>query len=84
MSAEVSYSQLYTAIQLYDKLTDEEKQQASGYALALRSAIEAYNAKVNTANDEMAKATNVAFIPVTATFAFLTALLLLLKKKFRM
>ena len=84
VSAEVSYSQLYTAIQLYDKLTDEEKQQASGYALALRSAIEAYNAKVNTANDEMTKATNIAFIPVTATFAFLTALLLLLKKKFRM
>ena len=84
VSAEVSYSELYTAIQLYDKLTDEEKQQANGYALALRSAIEAYNAKVNTANDEMAKATNVAFIPVTATFAFLTALLLLLKKKFRM
>ena len=84
VSAEVSYSELCTAIQLYDKLTDEEKQQANGYALALRSAIEAYNAKVNTANDEMAKATNVAFIPVTATFAFLTALLLLLKKKFRM
>ena len=81
-SAEIVYSELYEAVQLYAKLTDEEKEEAYEYILVLQSAIDAYNESVNVVNDEMEVAIEIAFIPISANFAFLAALWFLLKKKF--
>ena len=81
-SAEATYNELYTALQLYAKLTDEEKEEANNSFIVLQAAIESYNAKANVVNEEMEKATEVAFIPISASFAFLAALWFLLKKKF--
>ncbi|MBO5938595.1 MAG: hypothetical protein J6Q82_03750, partial [Clostridia bacterium] len=81
-STEITYNEIYTALQLYAKLTDEEKQDAKESFLVLQTAIESYNAKAMVANDEMEKATEVAFVPISASFAFLAALWFLLKKKF--
>ena len=69
-------------MQLYAKLTDEEKQEVNDSFIALQAAIESYNAKADVVNEEMKKATEVAFIPISASFAFLAALWFLLKKKF--
>ena len=80
--AEITYNELYAALQLYAKLTDEEKQEANDSFLVLQAAIESYNAKANVANKEMEKATEIAFIPISASFTFLAALWFLLKKKF--
>ena len=81
-STENTYSELSSAIQLYAKLTEEEKTAASDAFRVLQAAIEAYNAKVEIANGEMEKATEIALLPITAGFAFLAALWFLLKKKF--
>jgi DNA phosphorothioation-dependent restriction protein DptG len=81
-STENTYSELYAALQLYAKLTEEEKAAASDTFRVLQAAIEVYNAKVEIANGEMEKATEIALLPITAGFAFLAALWFLLKKKF--
>ena len=81
-TAELAYSELYSAIQIYAKLSGEEKVEASDAFRVLQAAIEAYNAKAEIANGEMEQATEIAFLPITASFAFLAALWFLLKKKF--
>ena len=80
--AETTYNDLYAALQIYAKLTDEEKQEANAAFLVLQAAIESYNAKAMVANDEMERAIEIAFVPISASFTFLTALCFLLKKKF--
>ena len=80
-SAEISYYEYCKALQLYSRLTDEEKQEANESFLVLQEAIESYNESANVANEEMEKATEIAFIPISANFAFLAALWFLLKKK---
>jgi hypothetical protein len=81
-SAETTYNELYAALQLYTKLTDEEKQEVNESFLVIQTAIESYNEKAMVANDEMKKATEVAFIPISVSFTFLAALWFLLKRKF--
>jgi len=81
-SAENTYSELYSALQLYSKLTDDEKQEANEEFLVLQAAINAYNSKAEMANIELNNATEIAFIPISASFTFLAALWFLLKKKF--
>ena len=81
-SAETKYNELYSALQLYAKLTDAEKAEASEEFLVLQTAINAYNSKAETANTELKNATEIAFAPISASFAFLAALWFLLKKKF--
>ena len=81
-SVENTYSELYSALQLYSKLTDDEKQEANEEFLVLQAAINAYNSKAETANTELKNATEIAFIPISASFTFLAALWFLLKKKF--
>ena len=80
-SAEDTYKELYSALQLYAKLTEQEKEEAGEAFLTLKSAIESYNAKAEIANNEIEKATEIAFIPITVSFTFLAALCFLLKKK---
>ena len=80
-SAEATYNELYTALQLYAKLTDEEKKEAKESFLVLREAIDTYNAKANVTNEEIEKAIEVAFVPISANFAFLAVLWFLLKKQ---
>ena len=80
-SAEVTYSELYSALQLYAKMTDEEKQEVNEYLITLQQAVESYNAKATVVNDEAEKATELAFVPIATNFAFLAALWALLKKK---
>ena len=46
--------------------TDEEKEEANNSFIVLQAAIESYNAKANVVNEEMEKATEVAFIPISA------------------
>ena len=69
-------------LQLYSKLTEDEKQKANEEYLILQEAINEYNSKAETANTEHKNATEIAFIPISASFTFLTALWFLLKKKF--
>ena len=81
-SAEATYNELYAALQLYGKLTDEEKQEVNESFLVLQSEINAYNSKAETANTELKNATEIAFVPISVSFTFLAALWFLLKKKF--
>ena len=81
-SAENIYIELYSALQLYSKLTDDEKQEVNEEFFVLQEAINAYNSKAETANTELKNATEIAFIPITVSFTFLAALWFLLKKKF--
>ena len=81
-SPENTYNDLYAALLLYTKLTDEEKIEANEFFVVLQAAIDEYNYKAEIANAELSKATEIAFIPISANFAFLAALWFLLKKKF--
>ena len=81
-STDVRYSEIYAALQLYAKLTEEEKEEAKESVLHLQQMMEAYNEKANGTNEEMQKATEIAFLPISASFVFLAALWFLLKKKF--
>ena len=81
-SAEVAYSEIYSALQVYAKLTEEEKEKATASFEILQQAIKAYNNKANTANNELADATKIAFMPISTSFVFLAALWFLLRKKF--
>jgi molybdopterin converting factor small subunit len=81
-SAENTYSELYSALQLYSKLTDDEKQDVNEEFLVLQAAINEYNSKAETANTELKNATEIALVPISASFVFLAALWFLLKKKF--
>lgn len=79
-SAEATYSELYSALQIYAKLTVEEKSEVNEYFLLLQELIESYNANATVANTEAEKATEVAFAPIAMNFVFLAALWALLKK----
>ena len=81
-SSEVTYGELYTALVLYSKLSEDEKQSVSDSFAILQTAIEDYNAEAKLVNNELAKATENAFAPITVSFAFLAALWFVLKKKF--
>jgi len=80
-TTENTYKELYAALKLYTKLTDEEKTEANEAFLVLKAAIEVYNKKAETVNLEHKNATEAAFIPISISFSFLAALLFLLKKK---
>ena len=81
-TADVAYGELLAALSLYAKLTDAEKTATAEDFEALRGAIEVYNAKADAANNALMDATKIAFVPITVSFAFLSALWFLLKKKF--
>ena len=80
--AENTYSEIYSALQLYSKLTDDEKQEANEEFLIIQAAVDAYNSEAEIANTELKNATEIAFVPISASFTFLAALWFLFKKKF--
>ena len=64
-------------------LSDEEKANVATEFASVQQMIDAYNETAQTANNELADATEIAFAPIVATgFTFLAALWFLLKKKF--
>ena len=80
---ETTYGELYAILQTYASLSTEEKAEVAKEFATLQQMINAYNTKGQTANNELAEATEVAFAPIAATsFAFLAALWFLLRKKF--
>ncbi len=80
---ESTYMELYSVLQTYASLSEEEKASVAAEYTVLQQMITAYNAKAQTANKELADATEIAFAPmVSAGFVFLAALWFLLKKKF--
>ena len=81
-SAEISYSEIVSALALYANLTPDEKAEADEAYRALQDAIATYNAKVSEANGAVAAASEIAFAPICASFSFLAALWFLVKKKF--
>ena len=78
---EIEYTEMYNALQLYNKLTAEEKVVANDSFLVLQNKIAEYNEKADLANNELKKSTEIAFLPISLNFTFLAALLFLLKKK---
>ena len=82
-ATEIGYSELYAALQSYAAIPEDEKGEASEDFATLQQMINAYNSKAQTANNELAESTKVAFAPLaTTSFAFLAALWFLLRKKF--
>jgi len=80
---ETTYSELYAVLQTYTFLSAKEKEDVAKEFATLQQMINAYNAKAQTANNELAKATENAFAPIAVTsFTFLAALWFLLRKKF--
>lgn len=79
---DVVYGEIYAALQLYEKLTEEEKAEAGEAFAVLQKAIKAYNEEATTANKDLSEATKIAFLPISASFVFLSAIFVLLKKKF--
>ena len=81
--AETTYGELYAVLQTYASLSAKEKEDVAKEFATLQQMINVYNAKAQTANNELAEATEIAFGPIAATsFAFLAALWFLLRKKF--
>ena len=82
-NTETKYAELYALLQTYATLSDEEKANVAIEFAMVQQMISAYNQKAQTANSELADATEIAFAPIVATgFTFLAALWFLLKKKF--
>ena len=81
-TADVMYSELYQALYYYSKLSDDEKKTVDEYYVILCNEIEKYNLQVAVANEELTNAGEVAFAPITVSFAFLGMLWFLIKKKF--
>lgn len=82
-NTESTYMELYAILQTYSTLSAEEKAEVATEFATLQQMINAYNAKAQTANNELAEATEIAFAPIAATsFAFLAALWFVLRKKF--
>ena len=82
-NAEITYAELYSVLQTYAALSNEEKDTVVTEFAELQEMVAAYNAKVQIANGELAEASEVALASVVPTgFAFLAALWFLLKKKF--
>lgn len=81
--AETTYGELYAVLQTYASLSAKEKEDVAKEFATLQQMINVYNAKAQTANNELAEATEIAFGPIAVTsFAFLAALWFLLRKKF--
>ena len=82
-STEATYMELYSVLLTYASLSDEEKADVESEYSVLLQMINDYNAKAQTANEELADATEIAFAPIaSAGFVFLAAVWFLLKKKF--
>ena len=80
---ENTYSNLYKALQTYDSLSNEEKVEVANEFATLQRIINDYNTQAEIANNELAEATEIAFAPIAASsFAFLSALWFVLRKKF--
>ncbi len=80
---ETTYGELYAVLQTYTSLSAKEKEDVAKEFATLQQMINAYNTKAQTANNELADATEIAFGPIAATsFTFLAALWFLLRKKF--
>ena len=80
---EATYMEIYSVLLTYASLSDEEKADVEAEYSVLLQMINAYNAKAQTANEELADATEIAFAPIASTgFVFLAAVWFLLKKKF--
>ena len=83
MTAETRYNTLCNAIQFYNALDDEEKQQASESYNKLQMQIKAYNSDVEVSNEEHMDASELALGAIISfNMAFLAALWFALKKKF--
>ena len=82
-NTETTYGELYAVLQTYATLSAEEKAEVANEFTALQQIINAYNTKAQTANNELAEATEIAWAPIAAvSFPFLAALWFLLRKKF--
>ena len=82
-NTETIYAELYSMIEFYAALSEEEKANVAAEYAVLEQMIAEYNAKATTANAELADATELAFAPIAVTgFVFMAALWFLLKKKF--
>jgi hypothetical protein len=82
-NTETTYGELYAVLQTYATLSAEEKAEVANEFTALQQIINAYNTKAQTANNELAEATEIAWAPIVAvSFPFLAALWFLLRKKF--
>ena len=82
-NTETTYMELYAVLQTYSTLSYKEKAEVATEFATLQQMINAYNAKAETANNELAEATELAFAPIAVTsFAFLAALWFVLRKKF--
>ena len=82
-NAETTYMELYAVLQTYSTLSGKEKAEVAKEFATLQQMINAYNAKAETANNELTEATELAFAPIAVTsFAFLAALWFVLRKKF--
>ena len=80
---EASYMELYSVMQTYASLSDEEKASVTAEYNTLQQMIITYNEKAETANKELADATEIAFAPIVSTgFVFISAFWFLIKKKF--
>ena len=79
--ADRHYTALREALLLWESLSEEEKAEVAEAYAALSAMVDAYNAKVETANQAMEDATEIAFAPLIGSFAFLAALWEILKKR---
>ena len=82
-NTENNYTELYAVLQTYTLLSEEEKAMVAGEFATLQQMIDSYNAKAETANNELAEATEMAFAVIASTgFTFLSALWFVLRRKF--
>ena len=74
-NTENTYMELYAILQSYSALSGKEKAEVAKEFAILQQMINAYNAKAEAVNNELAEATEIAFAPIAVTsFAFLAAL----------
>ena len=82
-SIQNTYVQLREALKMYSELTEQQKLNVIEEYNTLQIHIKAYNNRAETANSELAEASETSFSAiVTFNLAFLSALWFLLKKKF--
>ena len=78
------YNAIVTAIEVYETLTVEEKDEVSAAYEKLLTAISSYNAKATEINTKHLEATEFALTVFASAFALLPALLWVIKKRFMM
>ena len=76
---EENYEALIEALETYDNLDEDEKNEVSATYGELIAKVEGYNAMVSVANEDAKEATSVAFSAMTGVFSFLSELFELLK-----